>query len=227
MKKYIFLLFFFFSLGLYASPRIIFENKEFDFEKILEGDTAMCMFHFRNVGDTILHIRDIRATCGCTIVESMKRTYKPNEKGTIRAVFHSVGRRGKINKYIYVLTNDKKNKTVRLRITGTVTRTWVSEPEKVDFGEIEPNGILTKNLFITSTLVDSIKVDSVKTEPYELSAKIISSKGNKVKLKVSYDSSSLKWRFIGIVRFYSNIPNGHKIIIPVYARIKEEKKKDR
>ncbi len=223
MKKYLFLVLLFSSVILSASPRIIFENKKFDFGKILEGDSAVCLFHFRNMGDSILHIKDIRPTCGCTIVESVKRTYKPHEKGIIKATFHSSGRRGEIKKFIRVLTNDSERRIVRLEITGSVTKTWSLEPGKVDFREIKRDGIVEESVLISTELLDTISVDSVKAEPCELSARVVSQKGNKVKLKISYDSSSLKWKFIGIVRFYSNIPHGYKIIIPVYATIKQEK----
>ncbi|TET76513.1 MAG: DUF1573 domain-containing protein [Candidatus Cloacimonadota bacterium] len=215
--------FLFFYAALCAEPIIVFEKKVFDFGEILAGETAVCLFHFKNDGDTTLKILDVRATCGCTVTKLSKKLIEPGEKGTINAVFYSTGRRGKVSKSIYITTNDKANKSIRLKIVGIIKKTWKCEPENIDFGEITKKGKLIDTVTISSISVDTIRIDSVTTEPSSrLEAKIVSHKGNNVILEVSLNTSEIKWRFIGIVKFYSNITGGTKIIIPVYARLKEE-----
>ena len=215
------------SIGyLNAGPKIVFSNKVADFGELVEGDTAVCLFHFTNQGDSVLEIIDVTATCGCTVADIDSYLIKPGGEGTIKTIFHSTGRRGKITKFVHVLTNDKKNRFIRLKITGFVKRTWSVEPKKVDFGEIKPGGIFIDTVSVTSTAVDSIKVDSIKTEPEELKARLIATKANRVTIEVTYNSEGLRWRFIGVVRIYTNIPHGWRIQFPVYARIKQKHKKN-
>ncbi len=205
-----------------AKPHIVFNTKKFDFGEIIAGDSVICLFYFRNAGDSLLKIYDIRSTCSCAVSDLEKRSFEPGEKGTIKVIFYSTGRKGNIAKSIFVSTNDKENRVNRLSIAGFVKKTWKCEPEKVDFGEIGERRILVDTVTITTESVDSIQIDSVTTEPEKLHVEIISHKGDTVRLKVRVATSKITWRFIGVIRFYSNIPEARKIIIPVYARVKEE-----
>jgi len=227
-KRYHITAFFFllFPVGfLCAEPRIVFEKEVFDFGEIMEGDTAVYLFHFKNEGDTTLEILDIRATCNCTVTELKEKLIEPGKNGIIEAVFHSSGRKGKITKSIYVTTNDKKRGLIRLKVTGKVKRMWGCEPTKVDFGEIRKNGTLIDTVTISSISLDTIKVDSITTEPPYLTSKIVYSKGDSIGIEVLLETSEIEnERFIGVIRFYSNIPEKRMIIIPVYAKIKEEVK---
>jgi len=210
---------------IFAEPEIIFNNKVFNFGEIMEGDTTVCLFHFKNEGDTILKLVYVRATCGCTVTEVSKKLIEPGDTGTIKAVFYSARQHGKISKYIFVTTNDKEHKKTMLKIVGQVNKTWKCEPRKVDFGKVRKEAIFTKSVIISCTSVDSIRVDSITVEPSDLSAEILSKKRNRIKVKVSLDTSDIKWKFIGVIRFYSNIPYNRKITIPVYAQLKEKAQK--
>ncbi|MCK4233865.1 DUF1573 domain-containing protein [candidate division WOR-3 bacterium] len=218
------LLFLFFFISFTnASPKIVFEKKTFNFGEIIQGENVDCFFHFKNDGDTTLKIIDVRSTCGCAVTELKKKLIEPGERGTIKVVFYSKGRQGKISKSIFVTTNDKENRVTRLAIVGIVKKTWNCEPKNVDFGEIKKDRILIDTVIISSVLVDTIRIDSITTEPAKLTAKIVSHKVDTVSLEVTLDPSEIKWRFVGVVRFYSNINKERKITIPVYARLKEKK----
>jgi hypothetical protein len=207
---------------LHAAPEITFEKKTFDFGEITAGDSAICSFSFTNTGDSILKILDMRTTCACAIANMEQKTYNPGEKGTIRATFYSTGRKGKISKSVFITTNIKENRVVRLAITGHVKKTWRCEPEKIDFGEIGDRTILIDTVEIITESIDSIHVDSIIPEPEQLKVTVLAHYGNSVKLKVLVETTGIKWRFIGVIRFYSNIPEARKIIIPVYARVSEK-----
>lgn len=211
-----------FSLNLDAAPAIEFDKKVFDFGEIIAGDTAVCLFAFTNTGDSLLKILDMRTTCACAIADMEKKTFNPQEKGTIKAIFYSTGRKGKVTKSVFITTNIKENRVVRLAITGNVKRTWKCEPEKVDFGEIGERTILIDTVEISTESTDSIQIDSIVPEPEQLTVTMVNHGGNSVRLKVVVETSDIKWRFIGVIRFYSSIPEARKIIIPVYARVSEE-----
>lgn len=205
-----------------AAPEISFESKNFDFGEIIAGDTAVCLFFFTNTGDSTLKILDMRTTCACAIADLEKRTFEPHESGTIKAVFYSTGRKGKVTKSVFITTNIKEDRVVRLAIKGTIRKTWSCDPEKVDFGEIGHRTVLVDTVEISTESVDSIQVDSIIPEPERLKATLVEHGGSSVKLRVLVETTGIKWRFIGVIRFYSNIPEARKIIIPVYARVKQQ-----
>ncbi len=205
-----------------AAPEISFQSKSYDFGEIIMGDSAVCLFSFANTGDSTLKILDMRTTCSCAIADLEKKVFKPHETGTIKAIFYSTGRKGKISKSVFITTNIAENRVVRLVITGHIKKTWKCEPEKVDFGEIDGREVLIDSVEISTESIDSIQVDSIVPEPEQLKVTMLKHNGERVKLRVKVDTAGIKWRFIGVIRFYSNIPEARKIIIPVYARVSEK-----
>lgn len=208
--------------GMEAAPEISFGSKTYDFGEIVMGDSAVCFFSFTNTGDSTLKILDMRTTCSCAIANLEKKMYEPHEKGTIKAIFYSTGRKGKVSKSVFVTTNIKEKRVVRLVITGHIKKTWKCEPEKVDFGEIDDREVLVDSIEISTESMDSIRVDSIVPEPEQLKVTLLKHDGNRVKLKVKVETAGIKWRFIGVIRFFSNIPEAQKIIVPVYARVREK-----
>jgi hypothetical protein len=223
MKRFLAVVVIFFPLLLLAKPEISFDKTTWNFGEVWEGDTAVCYFSFKNVGDSTLKILDIRSTCGCAVAALKKKVYETQEGGKIKVNFFSRGRKGKITKSIFITTNEKENRVTRLAIVGTVKKTWSCEPRNVDFGEISGNEILVDTVVITSVTVDSIEIDSIITEPATVTARVLYNKGKTVRLEITLDPSEIKWRFIGVVRFYSNLDKARKFIIPVYARLKEKR----
>lgn len=78
-------------------------------------------FNFSNQGKRDLVIRNIRSTCGCTAVQQGSNSVlKPGESSSIKATFNSGSYKGKVNKAIYVYTNDPKNSEVILMLNADV-----------------------------------------------------------------------------------------------------------
>ncbi len=102
------------------AARIEFQEKVFNFGKMSQKSTVEHNFAFKNTGKTDLMIRKVRSSCGCTAVTPRETTIKPGGTSQIKAIFNSGTRVGTQNKSITVITNDPKNPTVVLRVTGTV-----------------------------------------------------------------------------------------------------------
>jgi hypothetical protein len=102
------------------APHAEFEETEFNFGTINQSEKVTTKYKFTNTGKSDLIIRKIKASCGCTATSPEKDVIKPGESSYIKATFNSAGKRGKQRKTITVITNDPKNTTTRLKITGTV-----------------------------------------------------------------------------------------------------------
>jgi len=82
-----------------------FEETEFDFGTISQGDVVKHSFKFQNTGEAPLVISDIKTTCGCTTPQYTKDPVAPGESGEILVQFNSSGKSGVVNKRVTIYAN--------------------------------------------------------------------------------------------------------------------------
>ena len=99
---------------------IQFENTIHDFGKISQGEVVSFTFFYENVGSANLIVKDVKASCGCTIPKWTKEPLSQGEKGKIVVTFDSSGRSGKQHKVITVSSNSSPNNIDRLTITADI-----------------------------------------------------------------------------------------------------------
>ena len=102
---------------------VSFGEKSYDFGTMKQGDKKEHTFTLTNKGKSDLHIRRVRATCGCTAVTPAKKVVAAGESVPIKVVFDSRGKRGRQSKAITVITNDPKTPTTTLRISSNIVTT--------------------------------------------------------------------------------------------------------
>ena len=99
-------------------PAITFVQDKIDLGDIKQGPQVTGEFEFTNTGKSILVIKNISTSCGCTgVIAEEKKEYQPNETGKIKFTFNTEGRSGFNEKTITVYTNDPimPSKTVSFR----------------------------------------------------------------------------------------------------------------
>ena len=74
---------------------------------IEEGQKMEVIFEYKNTGTKPLVIKNVHATCGCTVPEIPKEPVMPGKSGYIKAIFNSDGRAGENHKSITVYSNSK------------------------------------------------------------------------------------------------------------------------
>lgn len=104
------------------APRAEFNTLQYDFGTVKSGDPVNYDFVLKNTGKSDLIIRKIKASCGCTTATPSKSVLKPGESTEISASFRTAGYSGRQGKTITVITNDPRNSTLILRITGNVDK---------------------------------------------------------------------------------------------------------
>ena len=107
---------------LAAAAKIKFDNVNFKFDKVKQGEKVECSYTFTNQGRSDLYIRKVKASCGCTATNPEKTMLKPGESSKINATFNTQGKDGKQNKTITVISNDPNNTCILLTIEGTVEK---------------------------------------------------------------------------------------------------------
>lgn len=106
------------SLG---SPVISFNELEYDFGKITEGEKVACVFKYKNTGDGDLIIHSATTSCGCTVPHFDDKPIAPGKEGNMEVVFDSYMREGMQTKTITVRSNATV-KVVVLRIVAEVLK---------------------------------------------------------------------------------------------------------
>ncbi|MCU0416919.1 MAG: DUF1573 domain-containing protein [Cytophagaceae bacterium] len=107
--------------------QIKFDEAEFNFGDIKEGDTAKHVFEFTNVGTSPLKIESAKPSCGCTTPDITKDIIAPGGRGKMTVMFNSNGRPGDFNKSVNVLANTNPEVT-EIRIKGHV----IPKPESIE-----------------------------------------------------------------------------------------------
>lgn len=76
--------------------------------KVKEGESVNVEFRFKNTGEEMLVIKNVSASCGCTIPEKPEKPIAPGEMGSIKATFDSRGRAGINQKAIMLQANTRQ-----------------------------------------------------------------------------------------------------------------------
>lgn len=90
--------------------KISFEEANYDFGDIQQGDVVEHVFAFENTGNEPLVISDVRTTCGCTAPSWPREPIPPGEEGELTVRFNSRGKIGVQNKVVTVLSNAVNNR---------------------------------------------------------------------------------------------------------------------
>ncbi len=89
-----------------SGPVITWEKNVFDFGDIVQGDKVEHTFKFKNTGKEPLIITNVQVTCGCTTPKGWDRDpIAPGQSAEITVAFNSLGKYGKQNKVVTVISN--------------------------------------------------------------------------------------------------------------------------
>lgn len=99
---------------------ISFNEREWDFGVINEGDVVEHTFKFTNTGSEPLILESCKGSCGCTVPECPKAPIAPGGSGEIKVVFNSQGKKNAQSKKVTVTANTQPLQTT-LTIKAQVT----------------------------------------------------------------------------------------------------------
>ena len=105
-----------------SSPTIYFTETQHDFGKVNEGDKVNYTFNFANKGSSVLTIKDIRTSCGCTAALLSQDNISPGQEGTLKVELDTKNRSGKMSRTITISSNDPKDPTKVLTIYADIVK---------------------------------------------------------------------------------------------------------
>ena len=103
-------------------PTIYFTETQHDFGKVNEGDKVNYTFTFANKGSTVLTIKDIKTSCGCTAALVSQDNIDPGKEGTLKVELDTKNRSGKMSRTITINSNDPKDPAKVLTIYADIVK---------------------------------------------------------------------------------------------------------
>jgi len=104
-----------YSKLLPTDPVIKFDDLNFDFGVVKQGENLEHIFKFTNEGEGTLVLTSVQPSCGCTgVVMDEKKEFEKGEEGEIKITFNTQGRQGVNTKTVIVNTNDLENPSITL-----------------------------------------------------------------------------------------------------------------
>lgn len=104
-------------------PIAMFDIISYDFGDILQGKETEAIFTLTNKGNAPLILEDIKASCGCVLVEWAKDPILPEQSSEI-IVKYNTNIIGTIKRSIVVSTNDINQERILLMLTGEVVSNY-------------------------------------------------------------------------------------------------------
>ena len=238
MKKLIILFIFLSSIiyGQFNGPKIVAPQAKYDFGDINEGAIVKHKFVIYNKGGADLTINRVKASCGCTAAEPLKKILEPYDSTTIDVTFNSRRRRGKQRKHVYIFSDDPETPELRLSFTANV----ISKESALSYGEF-PIIKLSKYNYNFGTIKEgekketTIKVSNIGTGTLEIknirtscgcTAVLMNSKKLKPhesdELKIMFNSKNMEGDVARTITLTTNDPkNPNKVIVIIAKVIKE------
>lgn len=108
-------------------PEFNFQETEYDFGTIDEGEVVKHTFTFKNTGEAPLIIQNASGSCGCTVPTYSKDPIPPGETGEIVAEFNSKGQKYMQIKTVRITANTWPKQTT-LKIKAMVNPKETIEP---------------------------------------------------------------------------------------------------
>ncbi|MBN2271766.1 MAG: DUF1573 domain-containing protein [Sedimentisphaerales bacterium] len=200
-----------------SGPRIKFDNLIHDFGDMDPDSSNVCEFGFKNVGDALLKILNVKTDCGCTVFTLEKKEYAPGESGTLKIKYHSVARGGAVTRRTVVTSNDPIEPNVTLTMKGKVVERIAYEPTKLNLllkgGDQAPPTVT-----LTSLDGKPFSIKGVKASANAISAEFDPAvEATKFVLQLKVDKEQLQKISNGIVEIELTHPAAKSVTIPFSA----------
>lgn len=125
------------SAGLAAAQSLdsVFPVRSHNFGDVAVAAKTEFRFPVHNTTGRVMHLREVRTSCGCTTPTIEQQTLQPGESSAILAKFNTATHRGQRGANLTVVVSQPFYAEVRLRVDGFIRKDLVFHPGAIDFGK--------------------------------------------------------------------------------------------
>ena len=198
------------------APKIRFDKLVHDFHELDPSSSNICEFGFKNVGDAVLKILNIRTDCGCTAFTLEKKEYAPGESGTLKIKYSAPLRPGLVTRRVTVSSNDPVKPVVELTLKGKIVARVGFEPKRLNFLLKEEKAL--PKVTLTSLDGRAFSVKGLKSTINAVAAELDPSvEATKFVLPLKVDKTQLQRVANGVIEISLTHPACKTITIPFSA----------
>lgn len=220
--------------GQFGNPKIILLENNYNFGKINEGEVVSHKFVIVNGGTDTLKITKVKASCGCTAAEPIKKMLIPGDSTSIEVKFDSRRRRGPQRKFVYIFSNDPENPQTRILFTANVIpKDGISYSKPMiklskyshNFGNVKEGEVVGLTVKIRNFGDGDLKIKKVNAS-CGCTAVLLSDKflkpNEETELKIEFDTKNLSGQVARTVSILSNDPKKPNAVLTLIANIEKE-----
>jgi len=143
-----------------AQPKIELKSgTNLSFGDVVSGAKVSKEVTIMNTGKDTLHIKDVRAQCGCTATLLREKVLAPAQEANLSITFNATGyRAGKVQKHVYIESDDPQTPTLTLEF----------EPNVIQILDITPNMLSFNDAKVDSEMTRSVKIKNTSHEPIKI-----------------------------------------------------------
>lgn len=154
------------------APRIVFETKVYDYDRVRQGQLIRFAFKFKNDGDAPLVIHRIDPSCVCTLAQAPKAPIPPGGSELIEVEFDSLDKYGYNTVFVRVFSNDETQQDAPgaepvtiLCLRGEIESAFEPGQPYINFDTLSINESLGRSGAITITRRGGFEVKEVLVQP--------------------------------------------------------------
>ena len=211
-------------------PKITISEEEWDFGKVEPAIQPQHKFIITNKGTENLIVERVWTSCGCLLTSISTKRILPGKSVELEAIFYTEGYEGKLEKIIYIKSNDPEVPEKRIKVKVEIGHQF---NPKVNIFGIEQNiGVISQGDIVNISLIIENQGDAEliidKIETYEhiqynntLPFKILPKE--KFELILIYDSTNHELGNVKeAVQIYCNDPKKESFVIRISGYVKSK-----
>jgi len=182
VKRFLFTGVLCFLVAASTQAALVFEKTELDLNPELGASKVDAVFKYENKGDTPVHIKAVKPSCGCTTAALAKNDVAPGEKGQITATFNIGDRSGIQVKTVTVETDDPKAPQTVLTFKANIAQLLDLQPSFVFWQANEP--AQPKTIIAKAAKGTTVKKVDVTASSADFTAKVVPGSNGEFKIEV-------------------------------------------
>lgn len=104
------------------SAKLVLEKNRIDFGDVEEGKVVESKINFKNSGNGVLEIIDVKTSCGCTAALLSSKKLNPGEDGSIKIELDTANREGKLTRTVTLYSNDPSQANQIITLSANIEK---------------------------------------------------------------------------------------------------------
>lgn len=201
-----------------SGPRLRIDKPEIDFGVVIPGTELKAEFRLSNEGDTLLHLKNLRTSCGCAPPALDARQLLPGSATTLRVTFRVPMHAETFRHQILFDTDDPACPQASVWVHGTGRWPIQANPMQVDFPSIEEGATLSQEVELFSPGGEPFKVTGIAASSHRIVVEKGPAEPHVHRFRICVKGEMLG-RFQEAVRFSTDVAARPFIIVPVSGEV--------